>query len=166
MTAFQAIFGGSLVATCLYAVLRGGAPERIVAGVFVVGAVLSRQVEVSRLKPFHSLEIGILHVDLAMFGVFVGLALWTTRFWPMIMASLQGTQVLGHFAHLLDHEFHSRGPLVCSDVDPFGYRNMAAPKTPQSLWMRLLMDVATARGVPQWSVMWRIFAATMRYSTR
>lgn len=103
MTPFQLFFCGWLAVACLYAFLLGGTPERIVAGIFVVGAVLSRQVEVSRVRPFHSLEIGILHVDLAMFGLFIGLALLTTRFWPMAMASLQGTQVLGHFAHLIDH---------------------------------------------------------------
>lgn len=103
MTPFQLFFSGLLAATCVYACLRGGAPERIVALSFAVGAIASRQAEVSKSTPFRSLEIGIFHIDLAMFGIFVGLALFSARFWPMAMASFQGTQVIGHFARILDH---------------------------------------------------------------
>lgn len=103
MTPFQLAFCGLLVAACLYACLRGGPPERIVAISFVVGAIASQQAEVSKFAPFRSLEIGILLVDLAMLGIFLALALVCTRFWPMAMVSFQGTQVLGHVARLLDH---------------------------------------------------------------
>lgn len=95
------IFVGLLIATCAYAFSRGGAPERVGAGIFAVGCILTVVVASVPLIRFRAVEAGMLMVDIATFIAFVALALKANRFWPIWVSALLGVGVVGHLAKLL-----------------------------------------------------------------
>lgn len=117
--------------SCGYALVRGGAPERIGAAIFLAAALLSAVVQSPAGVHFHAVEIGVLLVDLGVFAGFFGLALLAERFWPIWMSAMQAVAVLSHLAIALNPK-----------VIPWGYWNAA------TLWsypMLLLLVFATAQ---------------------
>lgn len=105
------VFVGLLAACCLYAALRGGAPERIGAAIFAGGSVLSHLAYILSSRHFHGLEGGILLVDVATFFAFAALAMRANRFWPIWMTGLLGIGIVAHLAMELN-------PLIL----PYAYR--------------------------------------------
>jgi hypothetical protein len=95
---FQALLVGSL----LYALLRGGLPERIAALMMVLAFVLSEAL--SSHTQFHHFETGVFLVDLAFFAALYLLSLRTTRYWPLWMCAMQGLEVLAHLIILVSPE--------------------------------------------------------------
>jgi hypothetical protein len=85
-----------------YALLKGGAPERIGASVIGLGSVLSLVAASSSGARFGSVEVGVFLVDVAAFAVFLGLALRAERHWPLWVAALQAIGTAGHAAKLTD----------------------------------------------------------------
>jgi hypothetical protein len=115
---------------CAYALVRGGAPERIGAAIFLVAALLSLAVSEPQGSRFDSVELGVLMVDLGVLAGFTALALKANRFWPIWMSGMQGVQVLSHFAIAVN-----------ATVIPWAYWNA------QTLWsypMLMLLAAATA----------------------
>ncbi|NIJ08040.1 hypothetical protein FHS31_001650 [Sphingomonas vulcanisoli] len=51
---------------------------------------------------FHELEWRIFLIDLGLLLMLLGVALTSARFWPIIMAALQGLSVMAHLAKILD----------------------------------------------------------------
>jgi hypothetical protein len=96
----QAVFIGLWLSMCGYAYARGGQPERVVATLFILGALASLMFAPPKDRPFEAVEIGIMTVDSAMFLVLFALAMSSSRFWPLTMASLQGAEVVAHIARL------------------------------------------------------------------
>jgi hypothetical protein len=94
-------FEALLLACTVYAFLAGGGPERIGAGVYALSCVLSLIVYRATPIRFHSVEIGVFLVDVAVFVAFVILALRANRYWPIWVSALLGIGVLGHLAMLL-----------------------------------------------------------------
>jgi len=92
-----------LCASCGYACARGGPPERMVAVLFLGGALASMALGPPKSGAFNTLEPGIVGVDTCMFLLLCCLALYSSRFWPLAMAGLQGAEVLGHLARLVEH---------------------------------------------------------------
>jgi len=92
---------GLWLASTVYAAVRGGSPERIVAGAQLCAGLLTNILGVL-LRPvegdYASVEVGVLVTDLALFGVITAIALTSTRFWPMLQASMMGCDLLGHLA--------------------------------------------------------------------
>ena len=89
-------------AACVYAAARGGAPERIAAGAIFL-AVISTWVTAALSvivteEVYSSIVVGVALTDIALFVVLTALALASTRFWPIMMASMQGCGMLGHVA--------------------------------------------------------------------
>ncbi|MDF7774279.1 hypothetical protein P1X14_03375 [Sphingomonas sp. AOB5] len=79
-----------LVATCLYAGSRGGAPERIATAI-ILGAVALTYVAAKQWRwAFTSRETGILAVDIVMLVAVVLLAMRADRYWPIWMAAFLG----------------------------------------------------------------------------
>jgi hypothetical protein len=89
------------IGCCVYALWRGGSPEKIAAIVITSGWLLSVGV-ISQSGTFQSVEIGILLVDLVCLLVFVAIALAADRFWPLWVAALQLIGTAGHAASLVD----------------------------------------------------------------
>jgi hypothetical protein len=130
----QLVFATLWLGACGYAAVYGGAPERLASG-SMFAAVISTMICSFVWRPeagsYSSLELGVAVTDLTLFAVMTAIALASTRFWPMLMASMLGCGVFGHFAKPL-------GP----DILPKAYYMTVA------LWgypTLLLLAVATWR---------------------
>ena len=85
-----------------YALWRGNRDSRIVAFICLAGVALSYYEAAPISLRFASLETGIAIVDLAALAGFIAIALLSDRFWPMWVAGLQLTTVLGHLLKMID----------------------------------------------------------------
>lgn len=90
------LFRFLLLATAVYALLRGGRDERTVALICIIGALVTHLVISPLNYRFQNLESAVLLVDLAVLAGFVAVALHSERFWPLWMAGVQLTTVMGH----------------------------------------------------------------------
>ena len=90
-----------LIASCGYAIARGGAPERIGMAIIAGNAVLTFFLVSAPPIRFRGVEIGVFSVDVLAFLGFVALALRANRFWPIWVSALQGLGVLGSLAMML-----------------------------------------------------------------
>ncbi len=95
-------FVALMVATCGYALVAGGGPERIGAATFMIASHLTFIVGSASRIEFQSIEAGILVIDVVTFVVFAALALRADRFWPIWVSALVGMSVLGHLARYSD----------------------------------------------------------------
>jgi hypothetical protein len=125
------LFNALLVFCCGYAFLRGGAPERIAAAIFVVGTALTRIDTLYFGRGFGAIEVGVLAVDLGCLVAFLVLALRAERFWPLWLAALQVIGTAGHAVKLL-----------AADMIPWGYAFLLAAG---SYPMLLLIALGTYR---------------------
>lgn len=89
------------IGCCVYALWRGGSPEKIAAIVLTSGWLLTVGVT-SQSGAFQSVEIGVLAVDLVCLLVFVAIAVRADRSWPIWVAALQLIGTAGHAARLVD----------------------------------------------------------------
>ena len=80
------VFNLLLCVACLYALTRGGAPERLTAGVFLIAACASYYAPFSR---FREVEIALSAIDLATLVALAAIAARADRFWPLYVSALQ-----------------------------------------------------------------------------
>jgi hypothetical protein len=86
----------------LYAFLRGGRDEQRVGLVCIAGMVLTH-LSISPLTArFESVELQVLLIDLTVLAGFVTVALHSQRFWPLWVAGLQLTAIMGHLLKGVD----------------------------------------------------------------
>lgn len=97
------LFNALYVGSCGYALLRGGAPERIVAALLVATIELSWLLLTPLAIRFRHVELGVLLVDIFLFLAFYALSLPSRRFWPIWMTSLQGMGMLSHLSVYAPH---------------------------------------------------------------
>lgn len=88
--------------TCGFALIRGGAPERLIALTFLLGAVASILVSIHAKPMPGGFQLGIFCVDVLMLVAIGGVMLKADRYWPIAVAALQFLSVLGHLIKLLD----------------------------------------------------------------
>jgi hypothetical protein len=80
---FPIAYNGALLATCTYAFVRGGRPERI-GGLVALGASLSSAaVRMAHLASWAPAAALIVSIDLGVLGAFFWLAVTTIRYWPI-----------------------------------------------------------------------------------
>lgn len=95
-----------------YAVLRGGGPERVMAGI-ATGMVISDPL-LHHFMPlgYASLDVGHLVID--GFGVAstLTLALVAYRFWPMIAAALHILPMMAHASRATDLAMHPAAYMI------------------------------------------------------
>jgi hypothetical protein len=108
-------FVALLIVCTAYALLSGGAPERMGASAYALAVAATHLILLTRAArtqnaEFQSVELGVLVVDVLLFISFTVLALRANRFWPIWVSALLGLGVLGHLARWL-------GP----DVIPWAY---------------------------------------------
>lgn len=77
------LFDAFLLATCGYAFIRGGRPERLGALVNITAAGLTIGLRYLGIASGAPAEITVLLVDITVVGAFYWLAIKTTRFWPI-----------------------------------------------------------------------------------
>jgi hypothetical protein len=97
-----------LAAVALYAFLRGSRDERIVGVVLVVGVIATHFAWTPVHQRFAGLETDVMLVDVAVFLGFLWVALQSERFWPLWIAGLQLTTILGHALKAADTDLFSR----------------------------------------------------------
>lgn len=115
----QYLFYAMLIGACGYAAVRGGAPERISAAAMVCALVAT-----VTLAYFHSpargaysaIEAGVALTDLTLFLVIVAIALFSTRFWPILMASMMGCGLFGHLTKPLGPDILPRAYYIAVAV--------------------------------------------------
>ncbi|MDR6710201.1 hypothetical protein J2X73_004606 [Novosphingobium sp. 1748] len=90
-----------LVVSSLYAAMRGGRPEQIGAATLFGGAWASVLAANPSGGRFRQLETGILIIDIVLFGIFLWLAIRSTRFWPIWVAALLNAEVFIHVGHII-----------------------------------------------------------------
>lgn len=87
-----------ILALCaVYAFVRGGAPERVVAAAFMAAAAAT-YIAWPLHGRFHDIEFGLLLIDAGLLVVLLAVALWANRFWPIWIASFQLFALLVHIA--------------------------------------------------------------------
>lgn len=96
------LFFALWLGVCVYALWRGGQPERCVAVIFLIAAPLSSAVYSSSL--WRGMQLGIFAVDVAMLGLLLVIALRANRYWPIGMAAMQVLQVIGQLLKLADRD--------------------------------------------------------------
>ena len=97
-----------LVLVAAYALLRGGRDGRQVGIILVLGVIATELVLPPVKERFDAVETNLMLVDLAVFAGFLWVALRSDRFWPMWIAGLQLTAILGHVLKLIDAQLFSR----------------------------------------------------------
>lgn len=125
------IFAALFLAGTLYALVRGGAPERIGALIFWLGTITTIALQAPLAKRWAHVEYGVLAGDLAMLCAFAALTYHARRHWPLWMTSMQAIEVMCHVPILL-----------APDVNRQAYMSL------QALWgypMVMLLIVAVRR---------------------
>ena len=85
-----------LVASCLWALWRGGAPERWGAAILFIAFGLTMLVQTQHLYRVGAVLDYIL-VDVAGLIAFVILSLWSRRIWTIFISAFQLNAVVSHF---------------------------------------------------------------------
>ena len=97
-----------LVLVVLYALFRGSRDERHVALICLVGAIATTLVLSPLASRFSGVETRVALVDVAVFGGFLAVALRSERFWPLWVAGLQLTTIMGHALKGVDSSLFPR----------------------------------------------------------
>lgn len=97
-----------LAFVALYALWRGNRDERQVGIILVIGVVGTHFAISPVHYRFSELERNVLLVDVAVLAGFLWVALRSERFWPLWMAGLQLTAILGHLLKLIETDLFSR----------------------------------------------------------
>ena len=92
-----------LVAVCTYAFLRGRADERMAAATCIV-ATFATNLVYTPVGSYAGVETGVMVVDLLTLLGFTYIALRTDRFWPLWVAGLQLTTLVGLALKAIDPE--------------------------------------------------------------
>lgn len=95
---FWAIVG----AICVYAWLRGRREEKIAATTCALAVLATHFVIGPVAQRYAHVELGLLGIDLAVLASFVGIALNSTRFWPLWAAGFQLTVSMSHGMKAID----------------------------------------------------------------
>lgn len=91
-----AIFVTILLAALVYALRKGGGPERAMALILIAMATADQVLHLFIPPRFTSVDAGHLAIDLAAAAASVTLALAAHRFWPMLAAVLQLLPLMAH----------------------------------------------------------------------
>lgn len=89
----QILFLAILLSTSGYALIWGGAPERLASLILLTGAVGSVLTARPFEMRFRGIEPGILLCDMLVFAALLIVALRSTRFWPIWIAGLLGSEL-------------------------------------------------------------------------
>ncbi|HEX8642515.1 MAG TPA: hypothetical protein VF702_01220 [Allosphingosinicella sp.] len=95
-------FALPLCVCCGYALWHGGAPERIAAATMFFAVILTHYAWSAWATRLTSVEVGILAVDIAALIVWIGVALYAERFWPIWFTALHAIAVTGHAVKMVD----------------------------------------------------------------
>lgn len=95
------IFAAAFTFAALFALVRGGAPERWAAALYTAAYAVTIALALFKSSSFQTIEWGIFAVDIALMVSLVILALIANRYWTLWAASLQVVGILAHLAKLM-----------------------------------------------------------------
>lgn len=95
------LFSGLLLLACVYALVRGGKPERYAAGMYLLAFLASALFAQIGSDLYDSINWGIVSVDLLLAISLGALALHANRYWTIWASSIQVVAILAHLAKLL-----------------------------------------------------------------
>jgi hypothetical protein len=93
----------------VYALERGGAPERVTARLYLTGFFLTMALEAPFPKTFYSVDWGVFFSDFLLLTSLIVIALYSDRFWIILAAALQLLGTASHLVKLIDQHV---SPLV------------------------------------------------------
>jgi hypothetical protein len=91
-----------LVGCWIYAMLRGGAPERIGVTILLIASLVTGAVAWGPRDLFATVASDVLLIDVVTSAAYVLLALRAERFWPFWVAAMQILTAMGHLVKLAD----------------------------------------------------------------
>lgn len=91
------LFNLLLFASCGYALWKGTRDARIIGATCLIASFASYPF----LSHYAGIEISVLMVDLIVLGLFVYVAVGSDRFWPLWIAGLHLTTLVGHALRLM-----------------------------------------------------------------
>lgn len=98
------LFRLMLVVVVVYALAKGRRDEKAVAIICVFGALATHGLISPLTERYGEIEWGVFAVDLGVFAGFTAVALQSSRFWPLWVAGLQLTTLIGHLLKGLQSE--------------------------------------------------------------
>ncbi|GAB5486497.1 MAG: hypothetical protein Pars2KO_00670 [Parasphingorhabdus sp.] len=101
-----------LAAVVIYAIYRGGTPERAVASVALLAVSLDPFVHSVTPVAYSKMDPGHLVIDVIVWGAFLWVALRANRFWPLCVVSLQTIALVAHIAKLMDVSIHPQAYFI------------------------------------------------------
>lgn len=95
---------------CLYALIKGGRPEKIAAVIIAVAWLASSllQDRLNILSP----QWGVAALDAVLFFVFLGMALYWRRGWLIVACATQLLTAATHFTQVLDPRLFALGVIT------------------------------------------------------
>ena len=90
------LFGLLLFGSCGYALWKGSRDARIIAATCLIAAIASIPI-----AAYGAVEINVVIVDLLVLASFLYVALQSDRFWPLWIAGLHVTTMIGHALKLM-----------------------------------------------------------------
>ncbi len=96
----QVAWRGTFAFVCLVALLRGRAPERLTVGILITADLLTALP--LRIGPWKPVELSLVLIDLCVAAFFVGLALISSRWWPLWAAAFHLLALIMLFVNALD----------------------------------------------------------------
>jgi hypothetical protein len=144
------IFWLLFLGTEIYALWRGGSPERVAAGTFAFGLAATILAASSPSVRWSNIELGVFAADAAMLLVFFYLLLRANRLWPILMTALQAIQVSSHFVRGIDPNLNPFAYWLTSSL--WGYLMMVVLIVGTAMHRRRL---ATRKIDPAWSSFWK-----------
>jgi hypothetical protein len=101
-----AVFVTILLATLLYALKKGGGPERAMALILIAMLLADQFLHLFIPPRFNGVDMGHLLIDLLAAAATFGLAMTAHRFWPMPAAVLQILPLMAHMGKAIDLSVH------------------------------------------------------------
>lgn len=99
---FFLVFLGLLSVTCLFALWRGGGPERAIAALFLVAWLASIATDSPVPVRYYGVELNYLVIDSLLLIGLLAVARHANRSWPTVATSLQALIVLAHVARAVN----------------------------------------------------------------
>ena len=113
-TPTQAISTIALLIVCGFAFWRGGAPERIGAGLCMLDWTLTPVLQ--HFSNRHHFEASVFAIDSIVLGGLLLIALTRDRFWPLWATAFQLLELLMHVAMLIDHHVSARAYFIATEL--------------------------------------------------
>jgi hypothetical protein len=103
------VFAALLAGATAFAFARGGGPERWIMATILAGSLLTLAADRADGEFFNGFAVSVFVIDLAVLGIFAGVALNADRYWPLCVAALQTVTIMVHLARILDVEIPALG---------------------------------------------------------